>query len=94
MPLKENLRRTDTVFSIPLCNNGGDHGILFFRDIGALVADLTTEESSGVLRTDPCPACKHALQVEFHVQNPTEIGWKAISPIVDLVSPLPGRLLN
>lgn len=94
MPLKEDLRRTDTVFSIPLCNNSGDHGVLFFHDIGALVTNLTTQGSSGLLQTDPCPACKQKLQVEFHVQNSTETGWGAISPIIDLVSPFPGRLLN
>ena len=94
MSLKEDLRQTDTVFSIPLCRKGGDHGTLFFRDIGALAADLTTQGSAGVLHTNPCTACKQTLHVEFSVESSDQTGWRAISPIVDLVSVLPGRLIN
>lgn len=69
MLLKEESRYTDRIFSIPLCTNKGDHISLFYSDIGPQVTDLMTIGTSGFLRTGPCPACKHALQVEFSVQN-------------------------
>jgi len=94
MPLQEELRHTDTVFSIPLCKKGGDHKILFFHEIGDQVVILPPKKSSGVLYTNPCPACKFALQVEFRVENPDQTGWKTVSPVVDLVAPMSGRLLN